>query len=138
MVPKHDYIDQYRCIDLGVKLSKVLKKADKLISDSQERAYWRVHRPPPGMVSSLEPCPVPTRSWNGCRTRKRTIEDCRREVELLKNSLSKTRMKVSQALESMVQHVEIYMEYDPILTPTQPSNPWVSEDLTYWQLNSPL
>ncbi|KAG5890629.1 hypothetical protein JTB14_020333 [Gonioctena quinquepunctata] len=122
-----------------VKLSKVLKKSDKLISDSQERAYWRVHRPPPGMVSSLEQCPVPTRSWNGaCRTRKRTIEDCRREVELLRNSLSKTRVKVSQALESMVQHVEIYMEYDPLITPTQPSNPWVTEDLTYWQLNSPL
>ncbi|KAJ8913836.1 hypothetical protein NQ315_003745 [Exocentrus adspersus] len=121
-----------------VKLSKGLKKADKLISDSQERAYWRVHRPPPGMVSSLEPCPVPTRSWNGCRTRKRTIEDCRREVELLRNSLSRTRVKVSQALESMVQHVEIYMEYDPLITPTQPSNPWVSEDLAYWQLNSPL
>ncbi|XP_050501457.1 regulator of G-protein signaling 9 isoform X1 [Diabrotica virgifera virgifera] len=122
-----------------VKLSKGLKKADKLVSDSQERAYWRVHRPPPGMVSSLEPCPVPTRSWNGStRTRKKTIEDCRREVELLKKSLSKTRVKVSQALESMVQHVEIYMEYDPLITPTQPSNPWVSEDLTYWQLNSPL
>ncbi|CAG9817047.1 unnamed protein product [Phaedon cochleariae] len=122
-----------------VKASKGLKKADKLVADSQERAYWRVHRPPPGMVGSLEPCPVPTRSWNGgCRTRKRTIEDCRREVELLRNSLSKTRVKVSQALESMVQHVEIYMEYDPLITPTQPSNPWVSEDLTYWQLNSPL
>ncbi|CAG9817050.1 unnamed protein product [Phaedon cochleariae] len=63
-----------------VKASKGLKKADKLVADSQERAYWRVHRPPPGMVGSLEPCPVPTRSWNGgCRTRKRTIEDCRRE-----------------------------------------------------------
>ncbi|CAH1104304.1 unnamed protein product, partial [Psylliodes chrysocephalus] len=134
---KWDFITQQA--EEQVKLSKGLKKADKLVSDSQERAYWRVHRPPPGMVSSLEPCPVPTRSWNGgTRTRKKTIEDCKREVELLKNSLSKTRVKVSQALESMVQHVEIYMEYDPLITPTQPSNPWVSEDLTYWQLNSPL
>nr|CAI5842574.1 unnamed protein product [Callosobruchus analis] len=122
-----------------VKQSKGLKKADKLISDSQERAYWRVHRPPPGMVSPLEQCPVPTRTWStGCRTRKRTIEDCRREVELLRSSLNKTRIKVSQALESMMQHVEIYTEYDPLITPTQPSNPWVSEDLAYWQLNSPL
>ncbi|CAH1995643.1 unnamed protein product [Acanthoscelides obtectus] len=143
-----------------VKQSKGLKKADKLISDSQERAYWRVHRPPPGMVSPLEQCPVPTRTWStGCRTRKRTIEDCRREVrnirvpnelqyiqirdrpdvnkrvELLRSSLNKTRIKVSQALESMMQHVEIYTEYDPLITPTQPSNPWVSEDLAYWQLN---
>lgn len=57
---------------------------------------------------------------------------------MLRKNLSRTRLKVSQALENMVQHVEIYMEYDPLITPTQPSNPWVSEDLTYWQLNSPL
>lgn len=121
-----------------VKLAKVLKKGDKIVSDSQERAYWRIHRPPPGMVSSLEQCPVPNRCRNGSRVRKRTIEDCKREVELLKNSLLRTRVKVSQALESMMQHVETYAEYDPLIVNTQPSNPWVSEDLTYWQLNSPL
>lgn len=60
------------------------------------------------------------------------------QVELLKNSLLRTRVKVSQALESMVQHVETYAEYDPLIVNTQPSNPWVSEDITYWQLNSPL
>ncbi|XP_031359090.1 uncharacterized protein LOC116182689 [Photinus pyralis] len=123
---------------ISVKLAKVLKKGDKIVSDSQERAYWRIHRPPPGMVSSLEQCPVPNRCRNGSRVRKRTIEDCKREVELLKNSLLRTRVKVSQALESMMQHVETYAEYDPLIVNTQPSNPWVSEDLTYWQLNSPL
>lgn len=60
------------------------------------------------------------------------------QVELLKNSLLRTRIKVSQALESMVQHVETYAEYDPLIVNTQPSNPWCSEDITYWQLNSPL
>ncbi|CAH0555392.1 unnamed protein product [Brassicogethes aeneus] len=121
-----------------IKLSKVLKKGDKIVSDSQERAYWRVHRPPPGVVTTLESCPVPTRSWNGSRTRKRTIEDGKREVELLKNSLSRTRVKVSQALESMIQHVETYNDYDPLTNSQLPSNPWVTEDTTYWQLNSPL
>ncbi|GLV35945.1 uncharacterized protein CBL_09837 [Carabus blaptoides fortunei] len=121
-----------------VKLAKERKKGDKIVSDSQERAYWRVYRPPPGFVSSLEQCPVPNRNRNGSRQRRRTLEDCRREVDLLKNSLSRTRIKVSQALESMVQYVETYAEYDPLITGTQPSNPWVSEDLTYWQLNNPL
>ncbi|XP_060527624.1 regulator of G-protein signaling 11 isoform X2 [Cylas formicarius] len=121
-----------------VKLSKAMKKPDKLISDSQEKAYWRVYRPPPGIPSSLEQIPVPSRSWNGCKPRKKTIEDARREVELLRNSLFRTRIKVSQALENLVQHVETYTEFDPLLTSTQPSNPWVSEDTTYWQLNAPL
>ncbi|XP_030746134.1 uncharacterized protein LOC115874968 [Sitophilus oryzae] len=119
-----------------VKLSKAMKKPDKLISDSQEKAYWRVHRPPPGIFSSLEQVPVPTRSWKGIKPRKKTIEDCKREVELLRTSLYRTRIKVSQALENLVQHVETYTEFDPLLVPPHPSNPWVNEDVTYWQLTA--
>lgn len=33
---------------------------DKLVADSQERAYWRVHRPPPGCQPPLEPSPITT------------------------------------------------------------------------------
>ena len=57
-----------------------MKKPEKAIKDSQEKAYWRVHRPPPGFTSSLEQVPVPTRNWNGVRARKKTTEDCKREV----------------------------------------------------------
>lgn len=60
-----------------------MKKHDKRISDSQEKAYWRVHRPPPGVPGSLEQVPVPTRSWNGVKPRKKTIDDWRREVIIL-------------------------------------------------------
>lgn len=63
-----------------VKHHKAMKKHDKRISDSQEKAYWRVHRPPPGVPGSLEQVPVPTRSWNGVKPRKKTIDDWRREV----------------------------------------------------------
>ncbi|KAF7281017.1 hypothetical protein GWI33_005248 [Rhynchophorus ferrugineus] len=121
-----------------VKHSKAMKKPDKLVSDSQEKAYWRVYRPPPGISSSLEQVPVPTRSWNGVKPRKKTIEDCKREVELLRTSLYRTRIKVSQALENLVQHVETYSEFDPLLVPPLPSNPWVNEDVTYWQLTASL
>ncbi|CAG9761083.1 unnamed protein product [Ceutorhynchus assimilis] len=121
-----------------VKNQKSMKKPDKLISDSQEKAYWRVHRPPPGILGSLEQVPVPTRCWNGVKPRKKTIEDCKREVELLKTSLYRTRIKVSQALEGLLQHVDTYTEFDPLLVPPQPSNPWVNEDITFWQLNAPL
>lgn len=68
---------------LKVKQAKERKKGDKIVSDSQERAYWRVYRPPPGFVSSLEQCPVPNRNRNGAaRQRRRTLEDCRREVSI--------------------------------------------------------
>lgn len=110
-------------------------KIEKIIYDSQERAYWRIHRPPPGFVSPLEQCPVPNRIQ---RVRKRTIEDCKKEVKFVKSCLSRTRIKVSTALTSMATYVETYQEYDPLMTGVQPSNPWISEDLTYWQINAPL
>lgn len=56
-------------------------------------------------------------------------------MEFLKNLLSRTRVKVSVALDGMVQHADTFAEYDPMICAAQPSNPWVTEDLTYWQLN---
>ncbi|XP_063983628.1 uncharacterized protein LOC135165834 isoform X2 [Diachasmimorpha longicaudata] len=123
-----------------VRLSKERKKGDKIVSDSQERAFWRVYRPPPGCPSSLEVVPVPTRARPGAKlpVRKRTLNDLQREVELLRNSLTRTRTKVSVAIENLKTHYETYTEYDPLIVPPQPSNPWMTDDQSFWQLNSPL
>lgn len=120
-----------------IKLSKDRKKGDKIVSDSQERAYWRVHRPPPGQFTPLEPCPVPSRDRQG-KPRKRTEEDWKREVKITRSSLGRNRMKMSAACESLVSYYETFAEYDPLMQPALPSNPWVSEDITFWQLNSSL
>jgi regulator of G-protein signaling len=50
----------------------------------------------------------------------------------------RTRVKVSQALDNLIQHCETYTEYDPLISGAQPSNPWISEDQTFWEINSPL
>ncbi|XP_023714434.1 uncharacterized protein LOC111868217 isoform X2 [Cryptotermes secundus] len=121
-----------------VRLAKERKKGDKIVSDSQERAYWRVYRPPPGYLSVLEPVPVPDRSKGGCRAKKKMPEDLKREVDFLRSCLVRTRVKVSQALDNLVQHCETYAEYDPFISGAQPSNPWISEDQTFWEINSPL
>ncbi|KYQ47403.1 Regulator of G-protein signaling 7 [Trachymyrmex zeteki] len=99
-----------------VRLSKERKKGDKIVSDSQERAFWRVYRPPPGCLSSLEAVPV----------------------ALLRKSLIRTRIKVSTAIENLKSYFETYVEYDPMFVQPQPSNPWVTDDHTFWQLNSSL
>ncbi|KYN21337.1 PREDICTED: regulator of G-protein signaling 9 isoform X3 [Trachymyrmex cornetzi] len=124
-----------------VRLSKERKKGDKIVSDSQERAFWRVYRPPPGCLSSLEAVPVPTRFRPGLPrppSRKRTLTDLQREVALLRNSLIRTRIKVSTAIENLKSYFETYVEYDPMFVQPQPSNPWVTDDHTFWQLNSSL
>ncbi|XP_076297606.1 regulator of G-protein signaling 11 isoform X2 [Lasioglossum baleicum] len=124
-----------------VRLSKERKKGDKIVSDSQERAFWRVYRPPPGCISSLDIAPVPTRFRPGLSripSRKRTLSDLQREVAFLENSLTRTRIKVSTAIENLKSYFETYVEYDPMFVQPQPSNPWITDDQTFWQLNNSL
>lgn len=64
-----------------VRLAKERKKGDKIVSDSQERAYWRVYRPPPGYTSSLEPVPGPNKGKE--QRLKRRTEELKREVNLI-------------------------------------------------------
>jgi hypothetical protein len=45
-----------------VRLAKDRKKGDKIVTDSQERAYWRAYRPPPSFLNCLEQPPFPTNS----------------------------------------------------------------------------
>ncbi|XP_026724590.1 uncharacterized protein LOC113491686 isoform X3 [Trichoplusia ni] len=135
LAAKWDFINMQA--EEQVRLAKERKKGDKIVSDSQERAYWRVARPPPGVASALEPCPVPVRARHH-RAKKRTIHQLTREIEHLKASLDRTRVKTSIALEALVAYSETFAPYDPWLTPPQPSNPWVSDDTLFWQINSPL
>ncbi|XP_015176154.1 PREDICTED: uncharacterized protein LOC107066231 isoform X3 [Polistes dominula] len=124
-----------------VRLAKDRKKGDKIVSDSQERAFWRVYRPPPGSLSSLEVVPGPTRFRPGLPRpppRKRTVAELQREVDFLQNSLTRTRIKVSAAIENLKSYFETYVEYDPMFVHPLPSNPWITDDSTFWSLNSPV
>ncbi|XP_060834970.1 regulator of G-protein signaling 11 isoform X2 [Rhopalosiphum padi] len=120
-----------------VRLSKDRKKGEKIVTDSQERAFWRVHRPPPGCVSVMEQIPIKI-GGSFSTKKKRSSEDLRREVELLRNCIGRTRVKTSVALDGLVSFGETYHEYDPLLTGAQPSNPWVSDDPTFWTFNCPM
>ena len=60
------------------------------------------------------------------------------QVDFLRSCLVRTRVKVSQALDNLIQHCETYTEYDSFLTGVLPSNPWITDDSTFWQLNSPM
>lgn len=60
------------------------------------------------------------------------------QVELLRNCIGRTRVKTSVALDGLVSFGETYHEYDLLLTGAQPSNPWVSDDPTFWTYNCPL
>lgn len=80
---------------------------------------------------------MPSRDRQG-KPRRRTSEDVQREVEYLKSSLGRTRIKMSQACEFLAQYWETFSDYDFFLQSALPSNPWVTEDQTFWQLNNTL
>lgn len=124
--------------DEQVKLAKDRKKGDKIVTDSQERAYWRVYRPPPGFTNCLETAPVPDKTNMANRVRKKTADDLKKDNAFLATTLVRTRQKISQASEALLTHTETYFEYDPILTLPQPSNPWHTDDNSYWTLNENL
>ncbi|KAE8747521.1 hypothetical protein FOCC_FOCC005682 [Frankliniella occidentalis] len=138
---KSNLKNKWECITLQadeqVKKAKGMKKCDKIVLDSQERAFWRVNRPPPGFLNSLEYVPIPSRSRSS-KPKKRSIEDVQREVDFLRRCLDRTRIKMSVALESLMQYCEMFCEWDPMVTPPQPSNPWTSEDPSFWSINSPM
>lgn len=49
-------------------------------------------------------------------------------------------MKFSKSIDIFIQRNNQYLEYDPFLDPlaTQPSNPWLSDDPTFWDINREL
>uniref|UniRef100_A0AAX7TP97 Regulator of G protein signaling 7 n=1 Tax=Astatotilapia calliptera TaxID=8154 RepID=A0AAX7TP97_ASTCA len=144
--------------------AKVDKKRDKIerkILDSQERAFWDVHRPVPGCVNTTEvDIKKSSRMKNPHKTRKSvyglqndirthspthtpapeakqpTEEELQEQITFWQLQLDRHRLKMSKVAESLLGYTEQYLEYDPFLTPPDPSNPWISDDATLWELEA--
>ncbi|KAM7385417.1 hypothetical protein PAMP_001503 [Pampus punctatissimus] len=144
--------------------AKVDKKRDKIerkILDSQERAFWDVHRPVPGCVNTTEvDIKKSSRMKNPHKTRKSvyglqndvrthspthtpapeakqpTEEELQEQITFWQLQLDRHRLKMSKVAESLLGYTEQYVEYDPFLTPPDPSNPWISDDTTLWELEA--
>ncbi|XP_044023838.1 regulator of G-protein signaling 6-like isoform X3 [Siniperca chuatsi] len=145
-----------------VKIDRKKDKAERKILDSQERAFWDVHRPVPGCVNTTEmdirkcrrernphrvkksvygvpddgqsqPSPIHISSQ---QTRKPTKEDVQKEITFLNIQLDRHCMKVSKVADSLMSYTEQFMEYDPFVSATEPSNPWISDDPSFWDLEA--
>ncbi|XP_033745474.1 regulator of G-protein signaling 6-like [Pecten maximus] len=124
-----------------VKELKKKQRQDKMLGDQQERAFWRIHRPPKSQVNCLEEGPKRNIQPNQMIARKKKNKDWyRQEITFLKKSMDRPRMKFSKAFECYCTRWTQYHEYDPFLEPSaaQPSNPWITDDPTMWELNKTL
>ncbi|KAK6307206.1 hypothetical protein J4Q44_G00223540 [Coregonus suidteri] len=146
-----------------VKIDRKKDKAERKILDSQERAFWDVHRPVPGCVNTTEmdirkcqreknpqrvkksvygvtddtqtQSPV-HQSILSQPARKPTREDVQKEISFLNMQLDRHCMKMSKVADSLMSYTEQFMVYDPLASTVEPSNPWISDDITFWDLEA--
>jgi regulator of G-protein signaling len=45
-------------------------------------------------------------------------------------------MKMSKVADSLMSYTEQFMVYDPLASTVEPSNPWISDDMTFWDLEA--
>ncbi|KFM63702.1 Regulator of G-protein signaling 7, partial [Stegodyphus mimosarum] len=139
--------------------AKVDKKRDKLerkVLDSQERAFWDVHRPVPGCVNTTEmdikkACRMnkPFKSAKhfqsavgGGRISPSVSEaelnspqdSIKVEIKSLKHRLDRRNVKISKVADVYISFFEQYQEYDAFLVTPEPSNPWISDSVDFWDL----
>uniref|UniRef100_A0A671UI27 Regulator of G protein signaling 9a n=1 Tax=Sparus aurata TaxID=8175 RepID=A0A671UI27_SPAAU len=95
------------------KAGKERKKPDRVVLDCQERAYWIVNRPPVNNIC------IPLVSQN----------------IFYQQAIMRSKVKSSVSLGALVKYVTTYKNHDPFLAPCLPSNPWQTDNDTYWNLN---
>ncbi|XP_053553745.1 regulator of G-protein signaling 6 [Bombina bombina] len=142
-----------------VKIDRKKDKTERKILDSQERGFWDVHRPVPGCVNTTEmdirkcrrmknPQKVKKSVYGVSEDsqsqspvhmashviRKTTKDDLRKQISFLNVQIDRHCLKMSKVADSFIAYSEQYTEYDPFLTPADPSNPWISDDATFWDL----
>ncbi|XP_076142257.1 regulator of G-protein signaling 7a isoform X4 [Alosa pseudoharengus] len=65
-----------------------------------------------------------------------TVEELQEQIKFWQAQLDRHRLKMSKVAESLLGYTEQYVEYDPFLTTPDPSNPWISDDATFWELEA--
>ncbi|PAA50144.1 hypothetical protein BOX15_Mlig015244g1 [Macrostomum lignano] len=101
-----------------LKLLRERKKNDRMVLEMQEQAYWRVHRPPPGYINSVDH-PVP-RHFSLTQTQNRLAKQRRRRQH--KESLVSSQNAHHKSGETIIACYEISKAFDWFLH-TRPAAP---------------
>uniref|UniRef100_A0A8C6TLR6 Regulator of G protein signaling 11 n=1 Tax=Neogobius melanostomus TaxID=47308 RepID=A0A8C6TLR6_9GOBI len=92
-----------------LRASKQRRKADRIVTECQEQAYWLINRPPwplNAMICCSNTIILSVRAY---------VLMCR-----------------------FVKYSEQYQNHDPIMQGCLPSNPWISDDTAHWTMNAAL
>lgn len=67
-----------------------------------------------------------------------TLENLKKEKDFLKRRLERRYVKVSRVSESYTNYFDQYIEFDPFITPPDPSNPWITDSTEFWDMEKSL
>uniref|UniRef100_A0A3B3UJB4 Regulator of G protein signaling 9a n=1 Tax=Poecilia latipinna TaxID=48699 RepID=A0A3B3UJB4_9TELE len=98
------------------KAGRDRNKADRVVFDCQERAFWIVNRPPVSLSHSL------------CMFGKTSNI-------FYQQAIMRSKVKSSVSLGALVKYITSYKNHDAFLAPCLPSNPWETDHDAYWTLN---
>ncbi|XP_069502871.1 regulator of G-protein signaling 11 [Ambystoma mexicanum] len=121
-----------------IRAAKQRRKGDRIVIDCQEQAYWLVNRPLPGLLNVFDGGPERCNSHIGWVQLITNVEYYKKEIDYLKKALARTRVKSSICLEWFIKFCEQYLPQDPIMAGCLPSNPWITDDIMNWSLNTPM
>lgn len=115
------------------KAGKERPKADRVVLDCQERAYWIVHKPPARTHSAMDY--GVDRLIDPNADENFSYDHYRRVNIFLQQAIMRSKVKSTVSLGALVKYMTTYKNHDPFLAPCLPSNPWQTDDDAYWQLN---
>ncbi|XP_055983902.1 regulator of G-protein signaling 9 [Sorex fumeus] len=118
------------------RTGKERPKADRYALDCQEKAYWLVHRCPPGMNNVLDY--GLDRVTDPNEVQKQTITAVKKEIMYYQQALMRSTVKSSVSLGGIVRYSEQFSSNDAIMSGCLPSNPWITDDTQFWDLNAKL
>ncbi|XP_004373414.2 regulator of G-protein signaling 11 [Trichechus manatus latirostris] len=92
----------------------------------------------PGVPSVLEQVPERGSGTTGRVQMTKNVDFYKQEVECCRKALSRPRVKSSGCLEAYLKFSSQYGPHVPIVSGCLPSNPWITDDTTYWAMNVPM
>uniref|UniRef100_A0A8D3AIH0 Regulator of G protein signaling 11 n=1 Tax=Scophthalmus maximus TaxID=52904 RepID=A0A8D3AIH0_SCOMX len=117
-----------------LRASKQRRKADRIVLECQEQAYWLINRPPVSLTLSTFRIYFIAHFVCVCVC-VCTFCLCL-QIEFCRRALGRNRVKSSICLEGFVKYSEQYLSHDPIMQGCLPSNPWISDDTAHWTMNT--
>uniref|UniRef100_A0A8D0HCB0 Regulator of G protein signaling 11 n=1 Tax=Sphenodon punctatus TaxID=8508 RepID=A0A8D0HCB0_SPHPU len=116
-----------------LRAAKQRRKGDRIVIECQEQAYWLVNRPLPGALNLMEHGP----ERRNCHTSRVQLVSVVRDTPSYAGPSGFTACFSSPSLYRYIKFNEQYVPHDPVMSGCLPSNPWITDDTTYWAMNVP-